>query len=488
MPDFLRALARLSRKDTSQPIPYSGTQFGGIVPASYSPYGPLPPGVVPASGKKVSWSDWDADFATERGFKGCLFVYLAIRIIADAVTSVPWQAVIQGRDGEWNPDPKHPLALLLAKPNKYLSSLQVFEQLIFSLFLGGNGLFLKILSDTRSMQGATDAAVLELWPLPASGWKVEWSDADWISNYVLNQPGNRPRRFDAREIMHVMFSDPCDPHWGMSPLQAAAKEVDVAIQSIAWNMYSMQNRAVSDGAFVSDEWMSDEQWNEARQMVYDQHQGVQNAHVPWVLGGGWKWQQMSLSPVEMDFIQSRKENRSEILALFGVPPVLVGLSASRTDPTDAVLRASQRLLWTQTIVPLLERLRLALQTSLLPHFAPQGRLELRYDLRGVDALREDFESAARTFYMLQRAGITFNDAKKLVGFDLSDHYGDAADKPFGIVNAQQRSAQPAIGMNDPNQGTGPATAPGSPPPAQAGQQPQAAQAGSGSTIDGGGPQ
>jgi HK97 family phage portal protein len=466
MADFARALARLLPGVSSTPA----LRQKDVVPA---------PQVLPAhiAGKKL-FTDWDSDKAIEYGFKSCVYVYLAIRKIAESAASVPWYAAIQSRDGTWTPQPRHELTRLIEKPNPYLSRNELFERVISHLYLGGNGLIQKI-TVSRRLEGARLPAVVELWPLQTEGFSVVPSKTRFIESYEYSARGEK-RSFTPEEIIHVAFMDPANPYWGMSPLKAAAREVDVALQTISWNMHSMLNRAVSSGAFVSKEFLTDDQWEEARQQVWEQHMGPENAWMPWVLGGGWTWQQMSMSPIEMDFVNSRQANREEVLAAFGVPPQIIGLASAPPDDT----RYYQRMFWTETVVPMMERFRLALQRALLPHFAPEQRLELRYDLRAVEALHEDFEAEARTFYMLQRAGVPYQEAGRMVGFDLVDQ-GEIGTIPFGVVSAQMRlEGGGQATQNKP----GGQSAPNKPPgddtqKPEDGQKPEAAAAGSGSTRD-----
>ena len=53
--------------------------------------------------------------------------------------------------------------------------------------------------------------------------------------------------------------------------------------------------------------------------------GAANAGRPMLLEGGLKWQAMSLSPADMDFVGLKAAAAREIALAFGVPPMLLGL-------------------------------------------------------------------------------------------------------------------------------------------------------------------
>lgn len=60
----------------------------------------------------------------------------------------------------------------------------------------------------------------------------------------------------------------------------------------------------------------------------EHYTGAKNAHVPLVLHSGAQLHEFSRPSVDVDFLKGRQENRDEILAIFGVPPAMVGLIES----------------------------------------------------------------------------------------------------------------------------------------------------------------
>ena len=58
--------------------------------------------------------------------------------------------------------------------------------------------------------------------------------------------------------------------------------------------------------------------------------GRGNAGRPMLLEGGLKWQAMSLSPADMDFVGMKAAAAREIALAFGVPPMLLGLPGDAT--------------------------------------------------------------------------------------------------------------------------------------------------------------
>ena len=86
----------------------------------------------------------------------------------------------------------------------------------------------------------------------------------------------------------------------------------------------MQNRATPDGVFTHESILTPEQFEEARRQIRENFLAKTKKREPWVLGAGAKWNQMSMTPVEMDFIASRLANLRGIAAAFGLDPWWLG--------------------------------------------------------------------------------------------------------------------------------------------------------------------
>lgn len=126
-----------------------------------------------------------------------------------------------------------------------------------------------------------------------------------------------------------------------------------------------------------------------------------------LLEGGLKWQAMSLTPADMDFIGLKEGAAREIALAFGVPPVLLGLPG---DATYANYREANKALWAQAILPLAGKILEALSEGLRPWFAD---LSLGVDLDAIPALSEDRE---RLWAQVAAADfLTLNEKRQAIG-------------------------------------------------------------------------
>lgn len=346
--------------------------------------------------RQVLWSEWDTGKAIRDGFKASAILYRAIALMMQSVASVPWSAYV--RDGkEWKPSEDHPLTELLEYPNEFMSRQQLMMLLTARMFTGGNEVLRKI----RVREGPP----VELWPTPdLSNIHPVPSRLNWIDRWEYHRDG-QPFPIDPRDIIHTMFTDPANPFWGMSPLQAGARVIDTDVEAVRWNKLTLQNRAVTDGVFSAALPLQKDQWEQMREAVREQYAGADNARMPWVLGNGTTYQQMGLSPVEMDFLESRKFNREEIAGLIGVPLPLI---VSQADNTYANYETSRKALWGDAVVPFLDLVKDTLNRSLVPDFGDRRRLMVGYDTSAIEALREDFHKKIETGERMQRMGWPLN--------------------------------------------------------------------------------
>lgn len=109
------------------------------------------------------------------------------------------------------------------------------------------------------------------------------------------------------------------------------------------------------------------------------HQGIGAANLPAVLTGGAQWKQMSVSPDNAQFLQTRDFQRVEIAGFFGVPLHRLGLQ-DRTSNAGVDAESAEMYYVTNTLVGWLSRIEQAFsQPTVTPrnisvHFDLDGRM------------------------------------------------------------------------------------------------------------------
>lgn len=357
------------------------------------------------SGRAI-FTNWSTEQAVLSGYKASTWVYACITKRMKAVASVPLLVQKFNSSSElWEEAPEgDPLVDLLARPNPFMSIQDMTENLVAHLDLGGNGLLLKVRVRNKPA---------ELWLMRPDRVKPVPSQTDYLSRYDYTLDG-KTLKIPPTEVVHFRYVDPANEFWGVSPLMAGGKTVDMEVEAVAWNKTSMANRAVPDGMISLKMPLSEKQFDAANAFLEGQIMSASNAHRPFVMGYDADFKKFQLSPAEMDFIESRKLTREEICGMFAVPPPLVGVY---DKATLANIETARVIFWLDTITPLLEDLADVWTFALASDFGPEYRIV--YDTSQVQAvqtlLKDRIENAKKLFDM----GVPFNVINRRLdlGFD-----------------------------------------------------------------------
>lgn len=288
----------------------------------------------------------------------------------------------------------------------------LLETVATQLLLHGNA-FVQLLQDA-------DGLPAEMFALRPERVTIEADAGGWPAAYVY-KVGEAKSRIPARDglgrpgVAHLRSAHPLDDHYGLGCLGAAAAAVAVHNAAAKWNKALLDNAARPSGALVHDsgygDMLSEEQFERLRAEMESDFSGAANAGRPMLLDGGLKWQAMSLTPADMDFVGLKAAAAREIALAFGVPPMLLGLPG---DSTYANYKEANRALWRLTVLPMAERILAGLSAALAAWW-PGVRLAV--DVDQVSAFSQDRE---RLWRQVSAAGfLTDEEKREMLGFNRS---------------------------------------------------------------------
>jgi len=225
-------------------------------------------------------------------------------------------------------------------------------------------------------------------------------------------------------LIHIKAFHPADDHYGAGCLAAADQAIAAHNSAARWNGNLLDNAARPSGALVYDApdaaVLTSDQFDRLKAELAQAYSGTSNAGRPMLLEGGLRWQQLSLSPADMDFATLKSAAARDIALAFGVPPMLLGLPG---DATYANYREANRALWRLTLLPLSAKIFAALTEGLALWFP---RATLAIDLDRVPALAEDRE---RLWSQVNAADFLSGDEKRaLLGLPPAPASRDAENK------------------------------------------------------------
>ena len=346
------------------------------------------------------YGDMTVRKATREGYKLSVSVYRAVRTIVQAASAIPWIVI----DKEGKPIPGHPITEVLKRPNSIFSGQDLNEFLIAHLLLVGNALWQPIIVGNK---------IKELWAVMPDLVKPIPSDVlgEWLKGWQVTAINGGQYIAPPEQFIHFMQLDPGNPYWGTSPLMAAARTVDTDNEAQDTQKISMQNRGTPDGVFEADQ-ITREQAEEAQRQIKERYLSKEARRLPWVVAGA-KWTQMSLTPVEMDFINSRLQNKRDIAGAFGISPIFLGdLEQSSYDN----MMQARKSLYEDVVLPLLEDIKATLNLRISPLY---GDVTITYDVSRVQALREDYTKKVEQARTLFGMGVPFEQINERLemGFD-----------------------------------------------------------------------
>ncbi|USI71465.1 phage portal protein [Sphingomonas morindae] len=320
--------------------------------------------------------DWPQGYEAQlrAAYLGNPVAQRAVRLVAEGAASVPVAVTPEG----------HRAGALIAGGDQ---GGPLIETMAAQLLLHGNA-FVQILADA-------DGAPAELFALRPERVTIEPDARGWPQAY-LYRAGGQTLRLAARGgdgrpgLIHVRGLNPLDDHYGLGCLAAAAGPVAIHNAATRWNKALLDNAARPSGALVYEPGepgatLSAEQFERLRREMDASFAGAGNAGRPLLLEGGLRWQPLSLSPADMDFIGLKAAAARDIALAFGVPPMLLGLPG---DSTHANYSEANRALWRLTILPLVGKMLDALAAGLRGWWP---ELALRPALDAVPALAADRE-------------------------------------------------------------------------------------------------
>lgn len=375
---------------------------------------------------KAQKGKWNSKAGTE-ALKASTWLYAGTSAIAEAFSSVPvrverWDAKTQ----QWVSDPEHPAQLLLDKPNPHQSLQAIKERWAYHMVLAGNALWYL---NTGGKDSPT-AKILEIWPVNPHEMAPIPHKPNWLAGYEFKPDGGQKITLPPSMVAHWMLTDPLNPYWGLSKLQAAARAVDTDIAAANWNTKMLQNDAQPRVAVMLSDKLTPPQWLKAREMLMEQNAGPEHARKMFVAGGATDIKPLALNAAELDWLAGREFSREEIGAVLGVPSIL--MSAGQ-NVTFTNLDAAERIFWTKTIVTLMSRFCEGLTLTILPHFGAVGTHRIAPDFSGIMALQESLKEKADTAKVFVDAGWPLNEVNERLGLGFKPVKG--GDVPFSQQQA-----------------------------------------------------
>lgn len=357
------------------------------------------------------WTPRDYGSLTDEGYQRNVIVFRCINLIGRNLATPPW--ILYEGDHEVE---GHPLATLMEHPNPLQTRTAFLEALTGYLLLSGNA-YVEAVGDGHRVH--------ELYLLRPDRVQVVPGSNGLPDAYVYQVNGQKRKiSVDARTgrspILHLKLFHPLNDWYGMSPLEAAASSIDQHNAVGSHNLSLLQNGGRPSGALVVKSAgqrphgnLTLEQRESLKAGLEALYEGPTNAGRMMVLEGDLSWQEMGMSPKDLDFIQGKNVSSREIAQAYGVPTMMIGIPG---DATFANYKEARFHLWEDTVLPLLNMIMGEMNRWLIGGFEHQdtASLAFSYDSDQIPALSARREALWRR--VQDATFLTVNEKRQALGY------------------------------------------------------------------------
>src|SRR5258708_2782146 len=344
----------------------------------------------------------------QEGYRGSITVFTVVGEIARAGAGIKWKHYADKTKKREITSPNDELMALWDVPaaKDKVSGSQFREAMIAYYCMTGNSYILGI-NAAQNPAGKFD----ELWNLRPDLTKKKVDETGTL--YYEFGNFTPPRRYPDPFVIHNKLFAGNDDIYGLSPIEVAAMKVDIQKAGQKWNLALMGNQARPGGAWVTDALLGDQEYKGLKQEIKAKFGGPRNAGETAILHGGVKWQSMSMSPMELGWIESdTKSDRDIARAFFNFPVFLLGLADATFDNQDA----AKRFLYTDIVFPIMDMFENSLNMWLTPRYGGY----LGYDRDDVETIADQIKTAKaqdsdRATAEFTASTITFHEAREIQG-------------------------------------------------------------------------
>lgn len=291
------------------------------------------------------------------------WLYACTNKIAQSVSEAKISATKTLRNGNVKVINDSKVLELLKKPNPFQSQYEFMELTDMLLSLTGKA-FWYIAKDNNNNP-------VELWIMSSQYVSIVPDEEQFIKGYVYNATGeNIPLEPD--EVIFFNIPDPYDMYNGIGPAQAAGFAIETDKYTNKWNRNFFFNNATPDTVVFADGTMDDDTYDRVKASWNEAFGGVDNARKTAILEQVKDVKMLTTTARDMDFVNLKNTTRDEILAIFGVPKVLLGMTE---NVNRATAETAKEIFDENVVQPRLQRITDKINNELVPLFGEQVEIK-----------------------------------------------------------------------------------------------------------------
>ncbi len=211
----------------------------------------------------------------------------------------------------------HPLYQILhSEPNPEMDSFSYMETLVYHL-IASNGNAYSYIEWEPDL-----TSIKYLWPMNPT--KVTKGRDDKTREILFQyQFDDGPKTLPAYRVWHIPGFG-YDGLKGYTPLTYFRNQIGLGLSAEKMGSKLFKNGLTFGGFLEHPGRMSEEAQTRFLKNLKDKHEGVDKAHALTILEEGMKYNKNSIPPDDAQWLETRKFQRNEMAACFGIPPHKIG--------------------------------------------------------------------------------------------------------------------------------------------------------------------
>lgn len=333
-----------------------------------------------------------------------------VEAFATAMPDAP--PILEKRKGnDWEAVHDHPALDALRRPNEYHSDADIWAFTVGQEMTRGQAFWIVLKKGSD----------VEIWPVASDKVRIEGTETEFISKYLVTSEKGEPKEFDNDEIIHFRHQlNPANPRVGWTPLSTGRRQVAGDNGAATYHGAILHNSgvmslliAVKEAAASGEITPSQlSQFVDAikKKLFGNGAGGIVGSNLPVDVT------KMSYSPDEMALDGLITYYRTTLCSLMGVDPMIIHLHTEQ--PTYKNLEEGLADFWKRGVVPKRKRHAATLTAQFLPLFGlDPAEWRVAWDYSNVSALQEDKDKLhARVGTDWTRQLIDKKQARQLLGY------------------------------------------------------------------------
>jgi HK97 family phage portal protein len=311
----------------------------------------------------------------------------------------------------------HELSQLFLTPNILQAWAEFIEQVVGFKLITGNS-YVHCIGPT----GGVNAGVIkELWPLPSQIVTIVAGDQmQPIKQYEMR--GDRTTIIPVEEVIHLKYWTPNYISgsflYGVSPIQAGRRVITKSNSSYDASVASFQNMGANGMISAADTSKDAAPFTEEQAEMIEKRlsrkTGPRNAGKPLITSANLKWQQMGMSPVDLNIIESDKMDLRTICNLYHVPSELFNDAGNKTYSNT---KEAGSAVYTNAVIPALTQFRDAFNQFIYKRY--EGKIFVDFDTSMISELQDDISALITA---MQGAWyLTPNEKRDMISFGVDEN-------------------------------------------------------------------